>query len=434
MTDKIYNRYLLTLLPVLLAFNYSDRAALALVLQDLKVEMQLSDLQLGIMTGIAFSAFYAAAGIPIARWADRGNRVTIIGISTIISALAIAFCGFASTFTQLILVRLLIALGEAGNVPPAHSLLADAFPRSKRARAVAIYKLGGPLSLFIGYFIIGWVNELYGWRAAFMALGLPGVAFGLLAWMTLREPRVRAHAGNARPQIDEAQKDGGQADASQASLLEVFGYLLHSHAYRHLLLAYSVMIFAGAGLGQWTPTFLIRSFGMTTGELGTWLTVAACIGGGAGTLAGGFLAARYAENREGTQLKFVALTAVVVMSLNIVKFNAPSIYVIFGIMSVATTIGALSIGPIFSILQSLVPPNMRAMAIAILFFSANLIGLGFGPVLVGALSEAMNARFGTESLRYALIASCPIYIWCAWHFVLASRTVERDIAAAERQQ
>src|SRR6187431_1078222 len=184
-----YKHYLLAALTVILTFNYMDRVALGILLQDIKADLHLSDTQLGFLSGIAFALFYSVMGVPIARWADRGNRVTIITLTTALWSVAVALCGVATSFTQLLLTRVAVAVGEAGCIPPAFSLIADYFNRGERPRASAIYGLGAPLSTVIGYFFSGWLNDLYGWRVTFMLLGVPGLVLAALAWFTLRDPR-----------------------------------------------------------------------------------------------------------------------------------------------------------------------------------------------------------------------------------------------------
>ena len=189
MRNTTYRNYLLAVLTVIALFNYVDRTALGLVLQNIKTDLQLSDTQLGFLSGIAFALFYSVMGVPIARWADRGNRVTIITLTTALWSVAVALCGVATSFTQLLLTRVAVAVGEAGCIPPAFSLIADYFNRGERPRASAIYGLAGVFSAVIGYFVAGWLNEFYGWRVTFVCMGAPGVALALLAWFTLREPR-----------------------------------------------------------------------------------------------------------------------------------------------------------------------------------------------------------------------------------------------------
>src|SRR5262249_49919632 len=151
--------YLVTLLMVIFAFNFLDRLALGIALQDIKFELHLSDTQLGFLSGIAFASFYALMGIPIARWADRGNRVTIIGLTTALWSAAVALCGVAMSFAQLLLIRVGVAVGEAGCQPSALSLISDYFNRAERPRAIGVYTMGAPLSFMVGFFAAGWLNQ-----------------------------------------------------------------------------------------------------------------------------------------------------------------------------------------------------------------------------------------------------------------------------------
>src|SRR5690349_15063721 len=181
MRKPAYRNYLLGVLSVVLAFNFVDRLALGLMLEAIKVDLHLSDTQLGLLTGIAFALFYSVMGIPIARWADRGNRVTIITVTTALWSVAVALCGMAGSFVQLLLIRVAVAVGEAGCVPPAFSLMADYFSRAERPRATAIYGLGGPLSGIVGFFLAGALYEIYGWRVTFVLLATPGLVLATLA-------------------------------------------------------------------------------------------------------------------------------------------------------------------------------------------------------------------------------------------------------------
>lgn len=234
--SSAYRKYLLTVLMVILAFNFVDRMALGLLLQDIKIELDLSDTQLGFLSGIAFAFFYSIMGIPIARWADRGNRVAIIALTTALWSVGVALCGVAGSFAQLLLVRIGVAVGEAGCIPPAHSLIADYFSRTERPRAVARYMLGAPLSLLMGLFLAGWINEFYGWRATFMLLGLPGLVLVPLAWLTLREPRHEAE--RARAALADAR-----SSSVQPSFKEAFVTLWRNRTFRYLLLCWSLASF-----------------------------------------------------------------------------------------------------------------------------------------------------------------------------------------------
>lgn len=406
-----HRRYLLALLMAILAFNFVDRMTLGVVLQDIKADLDLSDTQLGLLSGIAFALFYSVMGIPIARWADRGNRITIITLTTALWSAAVALCGIAGNFVQLLLIRVGVGVGEAGCVPPAHSLISDFFSREERPRALGIYQMGASLSFVFGYFLAGWLNEFYGWRATFIILGLPGLVLAALGWFTLKEPRSSSQF----------------VPAPQLQLIEVWRTLWTNVTFRHVLLCLSVTLFFTYGVLQWQPAFFIRSYGMKTGELGTWLAVAYGLFGLLGNYWGGAAASRYAGGNERAQLAGMAVVLCGVGLFSAGVYLAPNQY--WGLASLCVAVLGLSAinGPVLATIQSLVPPQQRATAIALVMLFSNLIGMGLGPLATGALSDALQPRFGEGSLRYALLALCPGFVWCAWHIWRASHTVARDL-------
>jgi MFS family permease len=425
MNATFRKNYLLGVLLLILAFNIVDGQVLGLVLQNIKDDLQVTDTQLGFLTGIAFAVFYSIVGVPIARWADRGNRVLIIGLTTAIWSAAVSLCGMAANFTQLLLIRIPVAVGESGCIPSAHSLIADYFGRASRPRAVGIYMLGAYLGVVIGNFGAGWLNELYGWRETFMLLGLPGLILSALAWFTLREPRLHP----LEPGLPSAPTVAPSAASPAPSLREVFATLWSSKTFRHLLLGFSVVYFFGTGIGQWQPAFLIRSYGIKTGELGTWFALIYGIGGMAGTYFGGTWASRNAANNERLQLKAIAIAYSSFGVLSTFTYLAPNLYLTLALMGLSAMGIAMASGPLLATIQTLVPERMRALSIAMIYLFANLIGSGLGPLAVGALSDALRPVLGEESLRYALLALSPGYFWVGWHLWRASRCVMADLAA-----
>jgi len=307
-----------------------------------------------------------------------------------------------------------VAVGEAGCVPPAHSLIADHFNRAERPRAVSIYMLGTSLSGVIGYFLAGWLNQFYGWRTTFILLGLPGVGLSALAWLTLREPRRQSAASAA-------------VTPDQPGLVEVCGTLWANKTFRHLLLCYSVMALFGTGIGQWQPTFIVRSFQLTSGELGLWFAMVYGVSGILGIYLGGELASRRAANNERLQLTVMAITCAVCTGISILTYVSPNHYVAFGLIAVTAVSGAAVLGPLFATIQTLVPERMRATAIALIYLFANLIGAGLGPLAAGALSDALHPHFGEESLRYSLLVLSTGYLWGAWHLWRARVLVAEDL-------
>jgi MFS family permease len=309
-------------------------------------------------------------------------------------------CGMVTGFTQLLLIRIGVAVGEAGCIPPAHSLIADYFTRAERPRAVALYMLGGSFSVVIGYFGAGWINEFYGWRMTFVILGAPGLVLAVLVRLTLKEPR-----NTARTALRSAR---------QPRFGEAFLSLSRGTAARHLLLCFSVL-----------------SYGLGTGTLGTWFAVTTGFGGILGTYIGGELASRFATHNESLQLKAMAVAFCFFSLTYAAVYLVRNDHLAFALLGLATLGGAATMAPLFATIQGLVPQNRRAVSIAIVYLCGNLIGLGLGPLAVGALSDGLRPWVGEESLRYALVAMCPGFLWGAWHAWRASESVAQDLEAIQ---
>lgn len=420
MRNREYRQYLLVLLLLIYAFNSVDTQALGLLLQNIKSDLRLSDTQLGVLTGIAYALFYSVMGIPLARWADRGDRRLIISLTTGLWSVAVALCGAAQSFAQLLAVRVLVGVGEAGCFPPAQSLLADYFRRKERPRAFSIYMLGSPLSVVIGYFLAGWINEYIGWRRTFMVLGAPSLIAAIVAYVSLREPRRTQVAART---VATRDGDGPRSEIAAAWTL------MSSATFRHLLIANSVGAFFGAGMAQWLPSYLMRSFGLKTGEIGAWLAVLYGLGGLAGTYLGGELASRLAGDDEPLQLKGIAAAYIAMGLLSVAAYSSHSLLIVAPLIGIVGLGVTMISGPMFAAIQAVSKPDMRATSVAIVLFFSNLIGVGFGPLLVGFLSDRLVASLGSESLRYAMLCMCPGYLWVAVHFVMASKTIARDAAA-----
>ncbi len=426
MLSAVHKNYLLALLTAILVFNYVDRLALGVLLQDIKVDLQLTDTQLGVLSGIAFALFYSVMGIPIARWADRGDRVVIITATTLLWTIAVVLCGFATSFTGLLSIRIAVAVGEAGCIPPAFALIAAYFARAERPRATAIYGMGGGIAGVIAYFSAGWLNELYGWRVTFALIAAPGFVLAPLAWFTLKEPRR-----DQRRALGAGEAAASPTAPAAPPLGAVLATLWASRTFRHLLLCLSVSFFFTYGMLQWQPTFFIRSHGLTTGEVGSWLTASFAFAALIGAYLGGELATRHAAGNEALQLRGMAAAVLVSGGFAAGVYLAPDYRWSFVCLALAYTLQTTLNGPLFATIQTLVPENMRAMSFALVYLFANLIGMGFGPLIVGAMSDAFRSWAGNDSLRYALMALAPGYLWVAWHAWRASRTVTDDLARAD---
>lgn len=416
MNNSQLKHYWLILLTVVAAFNYLDRFVLSLLMEPIKQEFQLTDSHLGFLTGFSFAVFYALAGIPIARWSDRGNRNTIVFATTTLWSAMVAMCGLVGSFAQLLLVRVGVAVGEAGCFPPAQSLIADYFERSERPRAMAIYWMCGPLSIVIGYLGGGWLAENFGWRTTFVIIGVPGILLALLVKLTLHEPR-------------EKLKTSVVEDVPLFK--EVLKILWGQQTFRYIAMAFSVSYFFSMGLMQWLPTFFIRSYNMEVGELGKWLALVWGVCGILGAYLGGFLATRYAASKESLQMRGTALIFVIGGLSSAMVYLSSNQYSALIFLAISAVLFPMCSGAVYAAIQSLVNVRMRAVALALIFLLANLVGFGLGPLAVGVLSDLLAPTFGGESLRYALAILSPGFVWVAFYYWKASKTIESDISAVE---
>jgi MFS family permease len=417
-----YRGYFVVLLAAILTLNGLDSVAIGVVLPDIKLALHLSDSELGFLTGIAFFLFYSTIGVPIARWADRGNRVAIIAIATGLWSIMVMLVGVAGTFGQLLLIRIGVAIGESGCAPASYSLISDLFSRDERPRAMGNYLLGVPLSVILGYILAGLLSHWYGWRIMFVVLGLPGIVVAPIAWWTLVEPRTSA---KGRP----AEDLGG---TETPGIIEVGVLLWKNTTFRRILSMTCTTAFFGSGIMTWQPSFYMRSYGFSAEELGFILAAINGICGLAGTYLGGWLAGRYARSNEALQLRALAVlngAFGVNMALAYLTHNA---YLSFALAALGQFGLGLETGPLYSALQTVVPDRMRAVAASIQYLFANLIGAGFGPLVVGIISDALSGSCGKESLRYALVVMSPGFFWGARQLWRAARTVSGDMVKPER--
>ncbi len=406
--------YVLGVLVVVYTFNFIDRQILSILLEPIKNDLQLSDTQLGLLTGFAFAMFYATLGIPIARYADRSNRRDLIAIALTVWSAMTALSGFAMNFWHLLIARIGVGIGEAGCSPAAHSIIADYYSAKSRATALGIYSLGIPIGILFGFTIGGWINEVYGWRVAFFVVGVPGLLLALLVRFTVREP-VRGMA------------EGRAAAAEQPGIIETLRYLLAKRSFRHLAFGAALTAFVGYGLVTWMPSFLIRSHGMTTGQIGLWLGLILGIPGGIGIALGGYLADRWGAVDTRWYLWVVAVALLAGMPFALGTFLAPTPTKALLYLIVPVMLGNFYQATTFSQTQGLVGLRMRSVAAAVLLFIINIVGLGAGPTVVGVVADLLIPRFGTESLRYALLLCAFVNIWAAAHYFIAGKHLAEDL-------
>lgn len=387
-----YVWYVVALLTVVNIFSYVDRMALAALAPAVQRDLHLSDTQLGLLTGFAFSLFYAVCGIPIARWADRGVRRNIIGLALTTWSVMTALSGAAQNFLHLFVARVGIGTGEAGCLPPAQSIICDYVPVKRRAGVFSVHNVGNYAGMMLGLVLAGWLGETIGWRWTFLALGLPGIALAAIVRFTLREP--------ARGSFDVEHGDL----PSQPSLLGTIATLRRCKTYRLLLLFYVLNGFVQYGLIQWWPSFYSRVFGLSMSSIGMYLGLAIGVGAGLGSLIGGLIAQTAA--RRDTRLPLMIGAAITCLALPTAlgSLFLPSAEGSIVLVSLSALFWSVSNGPVIATAASVVAPSMRATSSSFIIFSTSVLGFGLGPLSVGLLSDLLTPSFGSQALRYAFLA------------------------------
>ena len=427
----------LALLFLVSFFNYMDRYMLAVLLPAIKTDLQLSDTQIGFITGLAFTLFYVTMGIPIARLADRYNRKNIIAIALSFWSAMTALCGVAQNFVQLAVARVLVGVGEAGASPPSHSLIADLFPVEKRARALSVYSLGAPVGILVGFMLGGWITQLYGWRAALFTVGIPGILVALVVYRKLHEPERGAADGLAQ-KSEAPPRHAGLDPASSApnglpQKIEMPPFwfslktLVASLTFRHLSVGTGLYTVVWLGVVQWLPSFFTRSFGLEIGEVGTWLAIILSVSQIIGMLLGGWLADRLGATDLRWYVWVPSLAILVSTPMFALTFLTQNPTVAFLSLFLPFMIGVMQGPPSFAVAQGLADVRMRAMAAALLLLITNLIGGGIGPQAVGIMSDYLAAGYQQDSLRYALLAVSLVFgLWSSLHYFLAGKTICRE--------
>ncbi|KZZ61519.1 MFS transporter [Oleiphilus sp. HI0125] len=414
-----YRNYVLFMLTMAYAFNFIDRQILVILQESIKQELLLSDAQLGLLTGIAFAFFYVMMGIPVARLADKWVRRNIMSIAISTWSFFTAISGFAQNYTQLLLARIGVGVGESGCSPPAHSMISDMYPAEKRGTALSIYSLGINIGVLFGFLLGGWINEFFGWRVAFIVVGVPGILIGILIQTTIKEP-IRG----ARDAIEKVE------DA--VSFKESIKTLWSKKSFRHISLGASCLALIAYGSAIWFAPYTLRNFDIQTGELGTWLALISGILGGAGTLYGGYLADKKGVQDKRWYIWIPAVSAAIALPFLFLVYMLDELYLVLCLFAIPATMATVYMGPSLAMVQGLVNVRMRALASAILFFAINILGLGLGPVLVGIISDQLSADFGTRSVGYAVLGVSVVFsIIAIWQFLAAGKYINEEMESAK---
>lgn len=415
--SSVRKRCALVVLSFIYGLSFADRALLGMLLQSIKEDLRLSDSQLGFLSGTASGLFFAILGVSVARWADRGNRVTIASVGIALWGCTVMASAWVGSYVQMIVARVAASIGEAGGGPPTYSLLGDYFPQAaERTRAMYAYQAAGPIAITIGLTFAGWVNEVYGWRQTFVVMGAVGLCLALIAKLTLKEPRISkaSLSGSARSSVP----------SFRSILVVVWG----QKACRHLMFASIVLTTMVAGTSPWLSSFMVRSHGMETAELGMWIGFGYGLSGLAGLLLGAYVVNRWFVTSEKKQLRLAALGVVCSLPLMITFLTVPEKHEALGAFVLQTVTLNAFLPPVLALLQRLIPDDMRATVMAMITMVATIVGMAVGPQLVGTLSDLLKPALGPDALRYAMMIVSCLALWGACHLWVSSRAIEHDLS------
>lgn len=471
-----YRNLVLWLLVLAYTFNFIDRTIISTIATAIKADLKLTDQQLGWLTGLSFALLYTTLGIPIARFAERKNRVNIIAVAIVVWSAFTALCGTATSYVQLLLYRVGVGVGEAGLNPPAHSLISDYFEPKKRATALSIYSFGIPMGTMVGAMAGGWIAENLSWKAAFMAVGLPGVLVAVALKLFVKEPPrgwadAQVLAQESPAALGREASEAGAPTAAAAepagpppSILAVAKRLFGSWGMFHMAAGITMASFAGYGVGNYSPAYFIREFGLGLAVVGMAIGLIAGLSNGAGTILGGYLT-DFASKRSVRWYALVpAIGLIAATPLYILAYTQTDYRIAWAILLIPGILHYTYLGPTFGVVQNVMDVRMRATAVAVLFFVLNLIALGFGPPFCGwCIDQFARAAFTAKGMAGDFLTACPggaapegasaelaaackaamqegtrsgivanllIYAWAGVHYLLAAITLPKDMARA----
>lgn len=415
-----YRHYALAILTLTYVFNFLDRQLLAILLEPIKAEFDASDSAMGLLYGLAFALFYATLAIPIARMADKGNRRNILAIAAGLWSLMTMLCGLAANYWQLLLLRIGVAVGEAGGVPPSQSMVNDLYPPAQRARAMAVFASATFIGTLLAMVAGSYIAQTYGWRAAFLVVGAPGILLAIIIRFTVTEPQ--------RGAWDTPRKETAE---EQPGLIATFLQMWRLQALRCIMIGSALAGMAGYGLGFWSPAFVMRAHSLSIMQAGLMIGGAGATIGLFGSLFGGWLCDRLSQKSRNWLMYIPAISLLLSLppiflflifpETSIFFIGSYAVPVAMLFFCITSLVGSWWAAPPYVAVQEMVAPKQRTLACATLLFIMNLVGFGLGPFLVGILSDLLTPRFGSESLRYALMLIMITYLPAALYYYRAGR-------------
>ena len=413
--------WVLAVLTLVYTFNHVDRQILVILLEPIKEELQLKDSQLGMLTGIAFAAFYATLGIPVAMWADRGNRRNIIAIALTIWSGMTALSGLAQTYWHLLAARMGVGVGESGGTPPATSMIADLYRPEERATALGVYTTCIGLGIMVGFALGGYIYELYGWRVAFFAAGVPGLILALIVRFTVREP-VRG--------ASDAHQDEGEAPG----LGETLRFLLSQSSYVWMLLGCLLICISANAFLVFTSSHLQRTYDLSPGDVALPLGVLIGGVGSVGAVVIGAICDRLSRKDLRWRPWIVAVCGAIALPFAWMFLRAETVWGAYAWNVVPSFIALIYASIAYTASQELARLRMRAFASAFTLFCLTLIGIGGGPWIAGLLSDHFTSAGAAGPLARSLELILLFNAASVVCLIIAGRRYREDVARATTPQ
>lgn len=392
-----------------------DRAVMAILLEPIKQELHVSDTALGLLTGVAFGILYAILGMPIARYADRGDRRLLITVSVALWSIFTVGCGFARSFLQLFLMRIGVGVGEAGGTgAPLMSLLSDYFPPHHRARAVGVIQMSTVIGAVLGLIVGSVITQYYGWRTTFIAAGLPGVLLALIAGFALREPRARTAFA--------VSNTGGE------TLGQAFRVLIKKPTFMNATLAFLCFNFVANGALSFSAAYVVRVLHKPVAESGLASGILSIVSVLAGNAMGGVLADRLSKRDMAWLCRIPGYGMIITFPFYAAAFLVHGLISYITLSTIAAVVMLGSLPPIITTLLVVVGKPRRATGFTIAQMSASILGVTAGPIVTGMLSDGLAHFIGpVEGLRWAMVLSLMAFLPTGWFMLRASRTINADL-------
>ena len=396
----IYNVYVLALLLAINTLSYADRHIFSILIPQIKTEFDATDSTLGLLGGPGFIISYVLLTLPLARLGDRWSRRGVVAIAATLWSLASAASGLVTSIAQMAVARVLVGVGEAGAMPSSQAMVSSAYPERSRSRALGVLTSSTYAGMLLGLTGGAAIASIWGWRAAFIALSLPGACLGIVLWLTGPEQATHCNQPSAAPQ-----------SGSRTAAIRLF---LAIPSLRYLALGVGVFNIFGYAAAIWLPAFLVRSHGLSVVETGIWLGFGAAAGGIAGSLASGVLVDVMRRRNEAWQLRIPALGQLASFPLTVTMFLLPggATFGVFGLhlpavvvlMLLTSFLSALFAAPAYGAIAQLIPAQQRAQAAGVMIVIINVVGSLLGPPIAGLVSDVLGHGFQEESMRYSLLS------------------------------